>query len=197
MKTASPHLAFVKAFSFTLKQFRLYSENHPITQQALKALELELEKYFSVKSKITLGAMQRMLVIDGNVVTEKDPASLDLAKDFERLGIEGLTLERGLTLPEASAFLNFMAMRNKGLEARGGFKKIMESHPYPHIRLASGKYELVEEGQKVTDAAATSPTGAAPSSAAGSFFSLRQTPGLLRFLITPFQVPWIIFQALW
>lgn len=158
-ETPPPHLAFVKAVSFSLKQFRLYSETHPITQQALTALSTELEKYFLNHSKITLGSMRHLLVVDGAMTSEKESASQDLARELERLGIEGLTIQSGINLQEISSFLQLMAMRPKSLEEKGGFKKIMEGNPYPHVKLSTGKYELIEEGQKVTDENAVPSTG--------------------------------------
>ncbi len=148
-ETPTPYLGFVKAFSFCLKQFRLYSEQHPITQQALGSLSLEIDKYFLTHPKITLGCMRRLLVVDGEVTNEKEASAKDLARELERLGIEGLVIHNGVNLDETKSFLNLMAMRAKSLDEKGGFKKVMEENPYPHIKLSSGKYELVEEGQKV------------------------------------------------
>src|SRR5690349_18395513 len=107
---AQPFLGFIKAVSYTLKQFRLYSDKHPITRQALQLLDQELQKYFSDKKKITLGSMRKLLVVDGDIVGEKETSAIDLAKDLDRLGIEGLSFEKGIDLLELTSFLNLMAM---------------------------------------------------------------------------------------
>lgn len=144
------YIPFVKAFSFSLKQFRLYSERHPITQQSLKGLSVEMVKLFQKKNKISLGAMQHKLVVNGGMSSDKDPASTDLAKEFERLAIEGLTLEKGIDEPEIIKLVTLMAMRNRSIEEKGGFRNVYEANPLPHVKLSSGKFALVEEGQSVT-----------------------------------------------
>ena len=148
---AQPYSGFVKAVSFALKQFRLYSNSHPITQQAIRNLSIELEQVFSSVSKITFGSMRKLLVVDGEIASEKDPASKDLAAELDRLGIEGLAIEKGITLDEMTAFLTMMAMRAKTLEEKGGFHKVFETSALPHIRLSKGKYALVEDGKMLAD----------------------------------------------
>ncbi len=145
----APFAGFVKAISFALKQFRLYSDTHPITQQAIATLSAEIDKFFVNKPKVMLGSMRKLLVVDGQIAGEKDAAANDVAKEFDRLGIEGVTFEKGIDLNEMSAFLHLMAMRNKTLEERGGFKKIFEVEQFKHVRLTSGKYELVGEGEQL------------------------------------------------
>lgn len=146
---APPYLAFVKAFTFGLKQIRLYSEQHPITQQSLQILSTELAQYFSVNAKITLGSMHNMLVVDGQITGDKESSTKDLAKEFDRLGIEGISIDKAITMEEMITFLKLVALRSKSLDEKGGFKKAMEVNPLPNIKLTSGKYELIEEGQKV------------------------------------------------
>jgi PAS domain S-box-containing protein len=143
--------SFVKAISYSLKQFRLYSDNHPITKQSLIALSAELDKFFALAPKITLGSMRKLLVVNGDVVGEKDPAAQDLAKEFDRLGIEGISLEKGLSISEMISLFNLMAMRSKSLEGKGGFKAAFDGQTFPHIKLATGKYHLLEEGEVVAD----------------------------------------------
>ncbi len=165
---ASPYLGFIKTISFALKQFRLYSENHPIARLALQNLNLEMEKFFASHHKISLGSMRKLLVANGQIVSEKEPAAQDLAKDFDKLQIEGLIFERGLGLQEMVSFLNLIAKKNKDIEAKGGFKAFFQPDLHPHIKLTSGKYELVEDGQKVTDSDATSEASAAPPASAAA-----------------------------
>lgn len=153
----STRTSFVKAISFTLKQFRLYSEKHPITLQSLRSLDREMNKFFESNEIIKLGSMRRLLVVNGEAISEKDTAATDLAKEFDRLSIEGVSLEKGLDLVEMSAFLSLMAMRAKSLEEKGGFKKAFEAATYPHIKLSTGKYELVNEGQDVQSRSETEP----------------------------------------
>lgn len=141
----------VKAISFSLKQFRLYSAQHPITKQALTALDNELKKYFETSTRISFGALHHQLIINGEMAGEKDLAAVDFAKELERLGVEGFSIDKGMEIQEMTSFLMLMAARSKSLEGQGGFKGVFEKSGFKHVQLNTGKYELVEEGEKVTD----------------------------------------------
>ena len=153
MKKDEPqyYTGFVRTVSFAIKQFRLYSDKHPISQQALKSLSDELGRFFGEKNKVTFGSLRKLLVVNGEITSEKESAAKDLATELDRLGIEGVTFEKGLDIQEMTQFLHLMAARSKSLEEKGGFRKAFEQNPLPHIRLAVGKYELVEEGQSVQE----------------------------------------------
>lgn len=142
-------MGLVKAMVFAVKQFRLYSANHPITQQALAVLGEEIGKYFQTVSKVNLGTMRKLLVVNGEILGEKESTVNELAKEFDRLSIEGITLEKGLEVGEMTVFLSLMATPAKTLEQKGGFRKLYEADPVPHVKLASGRYELVGEGESV------------------------------------------------
>ena len=92
-----PVLGLAKAMVFAVKQFRLYSANHPITQQSLSALGDEISKYFASASKVNLGTMRKLLVVNGEIIGEKESTVNELAKEFDRLGLEGITLEKAWT----------------------------------------------------------------------------------------------------
>lgn len=149
MKETLPFIGMVKAITFAVKQFRLYSQNHPITQQALTALTAEIEKFFQTVPRVNFGSMRKLLVVNGAIVSEKESSAHELAKEFDRLGIEALTLEKGVNTPEMASFLSLMATPTKALEQKGGFRKVYEMNPLPHIKLVSGRYELVGEGEAV------------------------------------------------
>ncbi len=149
-----PALAFAKTFSFSLKQIRLYSENHPITKETLRKLDLELGELFVSKERLSIGAIRHRLLLDGSVVPDKEVAAHELAKDLERLGIEGLVIDKGVTIEEITAFVGLMAMRAKSISDKGGFRKAFEDLNMRHVRLSQGKFQLVEEGETVVDASA-------------------------------------------
>jgi len=143
-------LPFVKALSFALKQYRLYSEKHPITQETLKKLQTEIETYFTADTRMNVGALRHRLLVDGSVVSDKEAAAHDFAKDLERLSVEGIIFDFGLTLEELSTLLTLMSLRAKNLGDKGGFRRAFEETNFQHLRLSQGKFQLVEEGEAVT-----------------------------------------------
>lgn len=156
----------LRAMALTLNQFRLYSENHPIAQDSLKTLALETENYFAVNNKLGLGILQHSLVVEGKA--EKDPSARDLARSFERMGIEALVIEKGIMIREMTGFLGLIAMRGKTLQEKGGFKAAFESLQAEHIKLSKGKFQLVEEGQEVADSSQIGAGGESGSAASAS-----------------------------
>lgn len=141
----------VKGIAFTLNQFRLYSLTHPIARESIKKLMEELQRFFMTHEKITFGTMKNSLVVGGKVYDEKDPSAMDLARAFHRVGIEAVHFEKGIDQSEISSFLILIGMRPKDLEAKGGFKIAFEMAQFPHIKLSTGKFKLVEEGQVVSE----------------------------------------------
>lgn len=150
-KEAAPYLEFVKAFSFTLKQFRLYSDSHPIVKEILQKLELATIRYFENHPKMTLGAMRHRLLVDGAQVSDKEVVAHDLAKDMEKMGIEGLIIEKAAQIEDLKMLVGLMSLRPKILAEKGGFKKAFEEAEMNGIRLSQGTFQLVEEGEVVTE----------------------------------------------
>lgn len=167
------YVPLVKTLSFALKQLRLYSESHPLVKQTLAQLARDLDRYFADHAKLNLGAMQNKLLVDGVIVSDKELASADLAKDMQRLGVEGLVIDKGLTIFELTSFMNLFAMRPKSLEEKGGFKLAFENAGFAHIRLSAGKFALVEEGEVVAASGDVSPEG---SKDAGPVYEVKVEP---------------------
>ncbi len=175
-----PALAFARTLSFSLKQIRLYSDNHPITKETLKKLDIELEALFVGKERLSIGAMRHRLLLDGSVVPDKEMAAHELAKDLERLGIEGLVIDKGVSMEEITVFVRLMAMRAKMISDKGGFRKAFDDLNLTHVRLSQGKFHLVEEGEKVVDSSQAETSGSekkTESSGPSSGESSLGTPG--------------------
>lgn len=167
MKDAAlEYSAFIKSFTYTLKQFRLYSERHPIAQQSLRALAGEIEKFFTKKDRVTFGTMRHRLILDGQLLSEKEIPAQDLARELERMEIEGLTLMKGIDLKEITDFMILMSQRSRIIEGKGGFRKAFEGCGFQHIKMLTGKFKLVEDGQVV--AAQEDPNGAEKGEGGGA-----------------------------
>jgi PAS domain S-box-containing protein len=152
MESKPEYIALIKNLFFALKQIRLYSDDHPMTQETFNKIESELLEYFKKKSKLSLGAMRHRLLVDGSAVNDKESAAHDFAKEMEKLGIEGLVFSKGVDLNEIKKFLNVLGMRQKTLQEKGGFQIVFEQQAMEHISLSKGKFQLVEAGEIVVDA---------------------------------------------
>src|SRR3989338_7512911 len=142
-------IPLIKALSFTKKQFRLYSEKHPIAVECMKTLHEEVHHYFENNEKLSLGAMRHRLIANGQMMNEKELSATELAKEFERVALEGVVIIRGLDRRELEMFMGLFSLRSKTLEDKGGFKKAFEDLKLPHVKQVSGKFKLIEDGQTV------------------------------------------------
>ncbi|MDP3920278.1 MAG: ATP-binding protein [Candidatus Omnitrophota bacterium] len=143
------YLPFLKAFSFSLKQIRLYSVKHPITKQTMIKLQDEMASLFSARDRIQMGAAGRRLIVDGQMIGDKETSINDVAKDFERLGLEGISLHKGIHLEELISLIELLAKRPREIEKKGGFRTLFEKSVFPNVKLTHGKFELVEDGEVV------------------------------------------------
>lgn len=147
----SQYLGFIKAVLFTVKQFRLYSDTHPITKQALESLNAEISKCFIEQDKFSIGSLKGRLIANGSAISDKESSSVELAKMLDKLNVEGIVFNKGADLQEVTTFLKLMAARPKDLEEKGGFQKAFDELALPHIKITHGKFQLVEEGQAVAE----------------------------------------------
>lgn len=160
---------WLKYLALSLKQLRLYSDNHPTVRQTLDTLRAETETLLGQKQQLTLGLAGDKFIIDGAVVDAKDTQGSDFLDECRRVGIESLCFSKGLDPVELNIFLKMMALRPKELAAKGGFKKIFEDAALGHIKLLSARFEMVQEGQKVVaEGGQSAPEGGSPGLGPGA-----------------------------
>ena len=148
-KDSKRYSNWLKFLGLSLKQLRLYSENHPTVKQTLDILRGETDLLLSQRKQLTLGLAGDKFIIDGTVIDAKDTQGSDFLDECRRVGIESFCFLQGLDPLELNIFLKIMALRPKELQAKGGFKKIFEEAALGHIKLLSARFEMVQDGQKV------------------------------------------------
>ncbi|MEE8114805.1 MAG: hypothetical protein V3T23_10670, partial [Nitrososphaerales archaeon] len=141
----------VKLFAFVLHQVRLYSPNHPTAQTAVRNMITKLEDILNVEPNVALGPTEGMLIINDCPFDNKKTGVQVLLVEFKRLEIDRLIFERGLEGDEVVSLLNSMALPPKTMEEKGGFKEIFEQQNFQHVRLGTGRYQLVGEEEQVSD----------------------------------------------
>ena len=93
----------VKLFGLVLNQYRLYSERHPAAQLAVQSFLARLEAVLAAETTMTLGAAGGRLIVNDLPLDAKQCGTAALLKDCERLTIESLTFEQGVSGDEVVA----------------------------------------------------------------------------------------------
>jgi len=95
----------------------LYPGSHPRTQEAIENWVNSLEHVLAVRSQlsITLLAMNDDLVVDAQPLGKGSLTVRGFVRALGRLGVEGLTLVRGLTREEVGRFLETLAERSSAV----------------------------------------------------------------------------------
>ncbi|MEO8503436.1 MAG: HD domain-containing phosphohydrolase [Acidobacteriota bacterium] len=92
----------------------LYPGNHPRTREAIDAWVADLERVLEARGQtsIALLAVDDDLVVDQKPIAQGGLTVRGFVHALRRLGVEGLTLSRGLTVDEAQRFLEALAERS-------------------------------------------------------------------------------------
>lgn len=148
---ATEYADIAKLFGFVLNQYRLYSEKHPASQHAVESFRAKLELILSSEPKLTLGFVGGRLLANDSPVDNKKTGVAELLGESQRLHIESLIFERGVTDDEISSFFKVLALPPRVLEQRGGLNKVFEGENFQHVRLGTARYRMVKEEEEVVD----------------------------------------------
>lgn len=140
-----------KLFGFVLNQYRLYSANHPVSRQAVATFYGKLEQILGVEATLTLGFLGGELLANDVAIDSEWIGVAELVRESQRLHLESLVFQKGVTEEETSAFFKVLAMPPRALEQRGGLAKAFEEESLQHVRLGTARYRMVKEGEEVVD----------------------------------------------
>jgi|GEM_PF-1727825 len=123
-----------------------YGESHPATETAVASAELAFHELFGTHKKITIGAYNGSLIVDGNPVTASGTLLVSLERRLSRLRITGLKIQRGISAAELIQLAKLLSMK----EAEQ-FQTGLGSAALSHIDSDNARLEAVREGQTVAD----------------------------------------------
>lgn len=139
----------VKFFGMVLSQYRLYSDQHPAAQVAIRNFSARLDLVLRSESTLTLGLVEGRLIMNEHPLDNKKTGFADLQREFHRLQIESLAFEQGVTEEEIGVFFKVLAIPPRILEEKKGFKKAFEEASFQHIRLGNARYRMINEEEEV------------------------------------------------
>ena len=160
----------LRRFTSTLRSLQLYSDGHSIITRNLEQLATALQLLHSVEPSIVIG-----LVADEIIVNDVPMAKIDaMGSTFRRLqrrGIERITIDRGVTTEEVTAFIAaIVKLDGRGEDGPAAIPAL------PHIRVGRVTIEQRVEGSLADMATARRLYGDAVS-VANSVYDAAATEG--------------------
>src|SRR6266566_2803223 len=98
----------LRSFSATLRSLQLYSKGHPIIMRNISALSTAIQLLHSMEPAIVIGLVGNEIIVDDMPVSKAEALG-PIAKRLRDAGIERMTIERGVTSDELTAFASAVA----------------------------------------------------------------------------------------
>ncbi len=109
----------LRALAATLRAMQLYSKNHPIIARNIEALSGAIQLLHTFQPTIVIGLIAEEVIVDGVAVGKADDYGA-VVRRLKQLGIERITIDRGMTRSELTAFVEAVGtaeQRAQGAEA--------------------------------------------------------------------------------
>jgi putative nucleotidyltransferase with HDIG domain len=131
----------LRRFAASLRSVQLYSKGHPIIGRNLETLGSALQVLHGLAPSVVIGLVGDEVIVDDMPMAKADTLG-PLVRRLQQIGVERITIERGVTSDELSAFIE--AVTNVELldpkEAAAAFPAM------PHIRVGRVTVEQRIEG---------------------------------------------------
>jgi putative nucleotidyltransferase with HDIG domain len=135
----------LKSFNATLQSKKLYPPGHPSVAAPVKKTFQLIGEFLKENNKLLVGIVDEALVFDELPVEDAEKSYGDLMENMNKMAIEAIIFERGLTEKEFSAFLDLFTA---GVSVQGTeLQNEVRSRDITHITLKSvpeGKRNLME-----------------------------------------------------
>jgi len=143
MATPRTQLAeeLLRRFTASLRSSQLYSKGHPIITRNLEALGGAIQLLHALQPTIVIGLVGEEIIVDDVPVAKADTLGA-LVRRLKRIGVERITIERGVTGDELTAFLEALGeiAPSEGEDAPAAFPA------FAHIRVGRVSIEPRVEG---------------------------------------------------
>jgi putative nucleotidyltransferase with HDIG domain len=122
----------LRRFAATIRSGQLYSKGHPIVARNLTAFGSALEMLHRHNPTIVVG------IVGDEVIVEEKPINVDgitgLVRRLKQIGVERISIDRGVTADEVAAFVNAVATVEPKSEGEQP-----EFPPLKHVRVGRVK----------------------------------------------------------
>jgi putative nucleotidyltransferase with HDIG domain len=133
----------VRCFSSGLKAVQLYSPGHPIVTRATNRLADHLDRLLEETADVVVGVIDRQVIVDG-IPLPNGPGAAETAERFCAVGIERITVGRGVNRDEIVTFLHRLAAFHPSRETDD--EDAVQALGSAHIRVGRIRMQRREEG---------------------------------------------------
>ena len=130
----------LRRFGAALRSTQLYSKGHPIIGRNLEALSAAVQLLHGLQTSTVIGMVGDEIIVDDLPIAKADTMG-PLVKRLQQSGVERITIDRGVTIDELTAFVYAIA----DFEPSDGPDTPLMP-PLPHIRVGRVTVEQRVEG---------------------------------------------------
>ena len=159
----------LRRFAASLRSAQLYSPGHPIIGRNLESLSAAFQMLHSLQPTVTIGLVGDEVIVDDMPMAKADTLG-PFVRRLQQAGVERITVDRGVTVDEITAFLAAITT----LDGRDG-----AAHTFPaiaHIRVGRVTVDQRVEGS-LTDMATIKRLYSDAVSVAGDVWESARTEG--------------------
>ena len=143
----TPQLAeeLLRRLAASLRAGQLYSQGHPLIARNLEGLQRAVEALSSVTPAIVIGVVGDEVIVN-DLPVPAGGTLIPLVHRLRRIGIERVSIDRGVMAAEIAVFAGFVASADPTEESAAGFPTL------PHLRVGRVQVaERVEGGRRGDD----------------------------------------------
>ncbi|MFC1454304.1 ATP-binding protein [Verrucomicrobiota bacterium] len=130
----SDSVAIINKLFLALQNARFYPPSHTLVQESFSAVFTLLQGELGSGKDFSFGFVEKKLIINGKPAPVDLAQTRDLARHFEVLHIDNITIKPGLTQPELRTFLECLSVKPEQLNESGGMKKAIIDKGLRHIQ---------------------------------------------------------------
>lgn len=133
----TPQLAeeLLRRLAASLRAGQLYSQGHPLIARNLEGLQRAVEALSSVTPAIVIGVVGDEVIVN-DLPVPAGGTLIPLVHRLRRIGIERVSIDRGVMAAEIAVFAGFVASADPTEESAAGFPTL------PHLRV--GRVQVAE-----------------------------------------------------
>ena len=161
----------LRRFAASLRSAQLYSKGHPIIGRNLGALSAAIQLLHGLESSLVIGLVGDEVIVDDMPMAKAETLG-PLVRRLQQTGVERITIDRGVTLDEISAFIEAVT----DVERRGPEDAAATFPAFAHIRVGRVTVEQRVEGN-LADMATIKRLYNDAVSVAGSLWESAETEG--------------------
>lgn len=140
----------IKRFCVADSQARIYSVDHPSTKESIKkAYEWLLGMIDRKKGPVVISMTEGKILFEGFPIEEKNPAVRRYALGFDKIHINNLFFNPGLTYNEFEDFHRILGKGPRYInEHPGGLMGVFKEFGIEHIETKEVSYVMITEDEK-------------------------------------------------